>query len=259
MCVSCAWGKPKHPHIAEFCENGAKATAWELTSFRVTPDFFREHTVTAFRGWKDHDLEQAGRLTHPLHYDAGQDKYVACSWQEAFDAIGAQLKTFDPTKVIFYASGRASLETSYMWALYARLYGSQNLPDSVQHVPRDDLGRAQVGDRLAGRDDPPRRLRPVRRDLLLRAEPGDEQPALPPSAAQLRQARRGDRRVQPAQGTRAGEVHRSAKPGGDGDHQVDADRHPVPPGQGGRRHRRDHGHGEVADRGRRRRSADPRP
>ena len=130
MCVSCAWGKPAHPHIAEFCENGAKATAWELTSYRTTPEFFARHTISELRGWKDYDLEQAGRLTHPMKYDAASDKYVAVSWAEAFADIGAQLKGFDPTRVVFYASGRASLETSYMWALMARMYGSQNLPDS---------------------------------------------------------------------------------------------------------------------------------
>ncbi len=130
MCVSCAWGKPAHPHIEEFCENGAKATAWELTSLRVTPDFFREHSVTELRGWKDYDLEQAGRLTHPMKYDAETDKYVAVSWAEAFADIGAHLKRYDPKKVIAYASGRASLETSYMYALFARMYGTQNLPDS---------------------------------------------------------------------------------------------------------------------------------
>ena len=130
MCVSCAWGKPAHPHVAEFCENGAKATAWELARFRVTPDFFAEHSLTTLRDWPDHDLEQAGRLTHPLRYDANSDRYVAVSWEEAFADIGAKLKTYDPTKVVFYASGRASLETSYMWQLMARMYGSQNLPDS---------------------------------------------------------------------------------------------------------------------------------
>ncbi|TPG43124.1 formate dehydrogenase [Sphingomonas koreensis] len=129
-CVSCAWGKPAKPHVAEFCENGAKATAWELTSFRVTPDFFKQHTVSKLLTWKDFDLEQAGRLTHPLKYDAATDKYVAVPWAEAFADIGAHLKGYDPTKVIFYASGRASLETSYMYALFARMYGSQNLPDS---------------------------------------------------------------------------------------------------------------------------------
>ncbi len=130
MCVSCAWGKPAHPHIAEFCENGAKATAWELSRFRVTPDFFAEHSLADLRGWADHDLEQAGRLTHPMKYDASSDRYLAVSWEEAFADIGAKLRTYDPTKVIFYASGRASLETSYMWALMARMYGSHNLPDS---------------------------------------------------------------------------------------------------------------------------------
>ena len=130
MCVSCAWGKPAKPHIAEFCENGAKATAWELTTLRNTPEFFEQHTVSELQGWRDHDLEQAGRLTHPMKYDAATDKYVAVSWAEAFDAIGAKLNKVDAKKVVFYASGRASLETSYMYSLFCRLYGSHNLPDS---------------------------------------------------------------------------------------------------------------------------------
>ncbi|MEH3103038.1 MAG: FdhF/YdeP family oxidoreductase [Sphingomonas phyllosphaerae] len=129
-CVSCAWSKPYPPHPAEFCENGAKATAWEITSQRVTPDFFRQHTLTELRGWSDYRLEEAGRLTHPMKYDAATDKYVVAPWEEAFRAIGARLKALPPKSVVFYASGRASLETSFMWQLMARLYGNQNLPDS---------------------------------------------------------------------------------------------------------------------------------
>ena len=130
MCVSCAWGKPEQPHPAEFCENGAKATAWEMARFRVTPDFFRKHTVAELSEWRDHDLEQAGRLTHPLRYDANSDRYVAVSWEEAFADIGSKLKGYDPTKVVLYTSGRASLETSYLWQLFGRMYGSQNMADS---------------------------------------------------------------------------------------------------------------------------------
>ena len=130
MCVSCAWGKPAKPHLAEFCENGAKATAWEMTSFRVTPKFFAEHTVSELDRWPDHDLEQAGRLTHPMKYDVGTDKYIAVSWDEAFDGIAAALKGCDPKKVVLYSSGRTSLEASYMYGLFARLWGQQNLPDS---------------------------------------------------------------------------------------------------------------------------------
>ncbi len=130
MCTSCAWGKPKHPHAFEFCENGAKATMWELTSHRCTPDFFAKHSVTELRSWSDHDLEHEGRLTLPMRYDAASDHYVECSWDEAFTAIGAELKAIDPKSAIFYASGRASLETTYLYALFARLYGHNNLPDS---------------------------------------------------------------------------------------------------------------------------------
>src|SRR3954454_21600512 len=92
MCTSCAWGKPAHPHAFEFCENGAKSTLWELTSDRCTPAFFAGHTVSELKGWKDYDLEQTGRLTHPMRYDRATDKYVPCEWDEAFSAIGAELQ-----------------------------------------------------------------------------------------------------------------------------------------------------------------------
>jgi molybdopterin-dependent oxidoreductase alpha subunit len=130
MCVSCAFGKPAKPHAFEFCENGAKATLWDLTTRRCRPDFFARHTVSELKGWTDYDLEQTGRLTHPLRYDPATDKYVLVAWEEAFAAIGAELKAIDPKSAVFYASGRASLETAYMYALFARLYGHNNLPDS---------------------------------------------------------------------------------------------------------------------------------
>ncbi len=130
MCVSCAWTKPAKPHLFEFCENGAKATFWEQTSRRATPEFFAAHTLAELRGWRDYDLEQAGRLTHPMRYDRASDRYVPCGWDEAFAAIGRELAALDPQSAVFYTSGRASLETSYAWALFARLYGHNNLPDS---------------------------------------------------------------------------------------------------------------------------------
>ncbi|HEY5072147.1 MAG TPA: FdhF/YdeP family oxidoreductase [Caulobacteraceae bacterium] len=130
VCVSCAWAKPAKPHPVEFCENGAKATLWDLTSRRCTPEFFASHTVSELLQWSDFDLEQVGRLTAPMRYDRASDRYRECRWQDAFDEIGRELKALDPKSVVFYASGRASLETSYMYALFARMYGHQNLPDS---------------------------------------------------------------------------------------------------------------------------------
>ncbi|KQW66939.1 formate dehydrogenase [Phenylobacterium sp. Root77] len=132
MCVSCAWAKPARPKIAEFCENGAKATAWELTRRRTNEAFFARHTLAELEQWIDHDLEEAGRLTRPMRWDAGSDKYVPVAWEEAFSEIGRELAALrsDPDQTVFYASGRASLETSYLWQLLARLYGTNNLPDS---------------------------------------------------------------------------------------------------------------------------------
>ncbi len=130
MCASCAWGKPAKPHTFEFCENGAKATIWDLTRDRCTPQFFADHTVTELREWADFDLEMKGRLTAPLRYDAASDRYLECSWDEAFTGVAAGLRALDPKSVIFYASGKASLETSYLYGLLARAYGNNNLPDS---------------------------------------------------------------------------------------------------------------------------------
>ena len=129
-CVSCAWSKPAEPNAFEYCENGAKATAWELTAKRADRAFFAAHTLAELRGWSDHALEQAGRLTHPMRWDPATDTYVPVAWEAAFAEIGAELGRMDPRAVVMYASGRAALETSYMWAIFARMYGTNNLPDS---------------------------------------------------------------------------------------------------------------------------------
>jgi molybdopterin-dependent oxidoreductase alpha subunit len=130
MCSSCAWSKPPQPHVAEFCESGAKATIWDLTSARCGPGFFRRHRVAELAGWSDHELEREGRLTHPLRYDAASDRYLETSWAEAFATIGESLRALEPKTTTFYASGKAGLEAAYLYALFARVYGHNNLPDS---------------------------------------------------------------------------------------------------------------------------------
>jgi len=132
QCVSCAWGKPAKPSLAEICENGVKATAWEITKKRAGEDFFEKHTLTELEGFLDYDLEAAGRLTHPMRWNPATDKYEPVSWDHAFEEIGRELRSLggDPDQTVFYVSGRAALETSYMFQLLARMYGTNNLPDS---------------------------------------------------------------------------------------------------------------------------------
>lgn len=130
MCTSCAWAKPATPHTFEFCENGAKATLWELTRNRATPEFFAQHTLRELRTWRDHDLEKAGRLTHPMRYDRAADRYVAVDWDTAIADIARRLQSFQPKSTVFYSSGHAGLEAAYLYALFARAWGHQNLPQS---------------------------------------------------------------------------------------------------------------------------------
>jgi molybdopterin-dependent oxidoreductase alpha subunit len=132
MCVSCAWPKPVNYSAFEFCENGAKATLWESTPQRCTPEFWEQdgHSVTELREWKDHDLEKTGRLTHPLRFNHDTDRYEPVQWEDALSDIGARLRMIEPDNVVFYASGHAGLEASYLYALTARAFGTNNLPQS---------------------------------------------------------------------------------------------------------------------------------
>jgi molybdopterin-dependent oxidoreductase alpha subunit len=129
-CPGCAWPDPKHTSSFEFCENGAKAVAWEATAKRCTPEFFAEHSVTELSGWGDYELEMVGRLTHPMVYDRVTDHYHPVTWEDAFAIISRHLNALpDPDMAEFYTSGRASNEAAFLYQLFAREYGTNNFPD----------------------------------------------------------------------------------------------------------------------------------
>ena len=129
-CPGCAWPDKEHTSTFQFCENGAKAVTWEATNKRVTPDFFAEHTVSELQTWSDYDLENAGRLTHPMVYDRGSDTYRPIAWEDAFARIGQVMRSMpDPDMVEFYTSGRASNEAAFLFQIFAREYGTNNFPD----------------------------------------------------------------------------------------------------------------------------------
>lgn len=129
-CPGCAWGDPEHGSSFEFCENGVKAVAWEATEKRATPKFFASHTVSELRGWTDYALENVGRLTEPMAYDAVSDRYLPVSWDEAFAGIARELNALSsPNEAEFYTSGRASNEAAFLYQLFARAFGTNNFPD----------------------------------------------------------------------------------------------------------------------------------
>ncbi len=129
-CPGCAWPDPRHGSSFEFCENGAKAVTWEATAKRVDPNFFARHSATELWEWSDHDLEGAGRLTHPLRYNPSTDHYEVISYEEAFRLTGAALNALDdPNQAEFYCSGRTSNEAAFLWQLYVRAFGTNNFPD----------------------------------------------------------------------------------------------------------------------------------
>jgi molybdopterin-dependent oxidoreductase alpha subunit len=131
-CPSCAWGDPDpgRRKIAEFCENGAKAVAWEATRKRVDEAFFAQHSVNELADQTDHWLEKQGRLTHPMYLAPGASNYAPISWDDAFRLVADRLKALpDPNRAAFYTSGRASNEAAFLFQLLARRLGTNNLPD----------------------------------------------------------------------------------------------------------------------------------
>ncbi|CAN5579334.1 FdhF/YdeP family oxidoreductase [soil metagenome] len=129
-CPGCAWPDPDHTSAFEFCENGAKAVAEEATVRRVNPEFFAEHPVGELAGRTDHWLGQQGRLTHPMHRPAGEEHYRPVSWDEAFGIVASELAASgDPDRAVFYTSGRTSNEAAFVYQLFVRLLGTNNLPD----------------------------------------------------------------------------------------------------------------------------------
>ncbi|MDP9882496.1 molybdopterin-dependent oxidoreductase alpha subunit [Variovorax boronicumulans] len=136
-CPGCAWPDKEHKSTFQFCENGAKAVTWEATTKRVTPEFFAQNTVESLLGMSDYELENMGRLTHPMVYDRETDTFRAVQWEAAYARIGEILRGLRPEQVEFYTSGRASNEAAYLFQLFARELGTNNFPDcsNMCHEP----------------------------------------------------------------------------------------------------------------------------
>ncbi|KAF0814908.1 putative oxidoreductase [Andreprevotia sp. IGB-42] len=147
-CPGCAWPDKNHHSTFEFCENGAKAVAAEATERRVTRVLFEQHTVAALAAHDDYWLEAQGRLTEPMRYEPATDRYVPASWDEAFAAIAAQLGALDhPDQALFYTSGRTSNEAAFLYQLFIREFGTNNLPDcsNMCHEPSGTAMKEQIG------------------------------------------------------------------------------------------------------------------
>lgn len=129
-CPGCAWPEQKHTHTFNFCENGAKAIAFEATSKRVDAQFFAEHSVSWLKQQSDYFLESQGRLTEPMYYDAQTDHYVPISWDAAFELVAKKLNALaHPDQAAFYTSGRTSNEAAFLYQLFVRSFGTNNFPD----------------------------------------------------------------------------------------------------------------------------------
>ncbi|MGV9788133.1 FdhF/YdeP family oxidoreductase [Streptomyces sp. NPDC003435] len=141
-CPGCAWPDDLKGLRLDICENGIKHVTWEMTHKRVGPAFFAAHTVSELATWSDAALEDQGRLTHPMRYDADTDTYVPISWQDAFALVGSTLRGLDsPDQAAYYTSGRLGNEATFLYQLMARELGTNNLPD-CSNMCHEASGRA---------------------------------------------------------------------------------------------------------------------
>jgi molybdopterin-dependent oxidoreductase alpha subunit len=143
-CPGCAWpDDPDGLHL-DLCENGVKHTTWEMAPAKADRDFFAAHTVSELAGWSDYDLEAIGRLAEPLSYNSATDKYEPISWEDAFALVGDTLRGLDsPHQATFYTSGRLSNEATFLYQLWVREFGTNNLPD-CSNMCHEASGRAMT-------------------------------------------------------------------------------------------------------------------
>jgi molybdopterin-dependent oxidoreductase alpha subunit len=140
-CPGCAWPDDREVSL-DICENGIKHVAWELTRKRADRDFFAAHTVAELSEWSDFALEDRGRLTEPLRYDETSDRYVPIAWEDAFELVATTLRGLEsPNQATFYTSGRLSNEGTFLYQLWVREYGTNNLPD-CSNMCHEASGRA---------------------------------------------------------------------------------------------------------------------
>ncbi|ARV13657.1 FdhF/YdeP family oxidoreductase [Polaribacter sp. SA4-12] len=131
-CPGCAWPDPdeKRAFLAEYCENGAKAVAEEATKNKVSPIFFATNSVQELSKLSDYEIGKSGRITHPMYLPEGKDYYEEISWEKAFKLIADELNSLDsPDEAVFYTSGRTSNEAAFLYQLFVRQFGTNNLPD----------------------------------------------------------------------------------------------------------------------------------
>ena len=129
-CMSCAWPDPKDRKLAEFCENGAKAVTWEATPVLIPREFWAENPVSELYTKSEYWLGMQGRLVEPVFKPKGEDHYKPVSWAEAFRIISEKLNSLDsPDQAAFYTSGRTANETAFVYQLFVRAFGTNNLPD----------------------------------------------------------------------------------------------------------------------------------
>lgn len=130
-CPSCAWPDPEYPSkIGEYCENGAKALADEATTKKVDAKFFKKYSVEELSQLTDYQLNKFGRLVEPMVLRSGSIHYEPIEWKEAFGLISEELHKLDsPDEAIFYTSGRSSNEAAFLYGMFARAFGTNNMPD----------------------------------------------------------------------------------------------------------------------------------
>lgn len=131
-CPSCAWPDPDDDRsgIAEYCENGARAVAEEATTKKLTEFFFKDNAVADLAKFDDYHIGGFGRLAQPMYLPEGGTHYQPIKWDDAFSLIAQHLnKLASPDEAIFYTSGRASNEAAFLYQLFTKAYGTNNMPD----------------------------------------------------------------------------------------------------------------------------------
>ena len=141
-CPGCAWPDPQHRTSFEFCENGAKAVADEAMKPKVNERFFRKYSIQHLLNQSDYWLNRQGRIAHPMIKKPGGTHYESISWKDALDLVASSINQIEnPSRGVYYTSGRTSNEAAFLYQAFVRALGSNNLPD-CSNMCHESSGKA---------------------------------------------------------------------------------------------------------------------
>lgn len=132
-CKACALGMGGQlggmtNELGEFpsvCNKSVQAQSTDIQP--EIPEEVFAYSLRDFRELSPRDTERLGRLGSPIYKVKNEDRFRQIDWDEALSLATERLSKTMPDRSFFYSSGRSSNEAAFVFQLFARAFGTNNV------------------------------------------------------------------------------------------------------------------------------------